>query len=61
MVMFISDGAAVMIGKRNGLAKLLKNFESHIIEQHCVAHREDLEINDALSKVSVSATSLCVD
>ena len=42
MVMLTSDGAAVMLGKRNGVAKLLKNFVPHVIEQHCVAHREDL-------------------
>ena len=32
MVMFTSDGAAVMLGKRNGVAKLLKNFVPHVIE-----------------------------
>ena len=53
MVMFTSDGAAVMLGKRNGVAKLLKNFVPHVIEQHCVAHREDLGIDDAWSKVSL--------
>ena len=50
--MFTSDGAAVMLNKRNNVAKLLKNFVPHVIEQHCVAHREDLEIDDAWSKVS---------
>ena len=54
MVMFTSDGAAVMLGKRNGVAKSLKIFVPHIIEQHCVAHREDLEIDDAWSKVSLT-------
>ena len=53
MIMFTSDGAAVMVGKRNGVAKLLKNFLPHIIEQHCVAHRKDLGIDDAWSKVSL--------
>ena len=53
MVMFTSDGAAVMLGKRNGVAKLLQNFIPHITEQHCVAHREDLGIDDAWSKVSL--------
>ena len=53
MVMFTSDGAAVMLGKRNGVANLLKNFVPHIMEQHCVAHREDLGIDNAWSKVSV--------
>ena len=38
MVMFTCDGAAAMLGKRNGVAKLLKNFVPHIIKQHCVAH-----------------------
>ena len=36
MVMFTSDGAAVMLDKRNSVAKLLKNFVPHTIEQHCV-------------------------
>ena len=40
MVMFTSDGAAVMLGKQNGVAKLLKNFVPHIIKQHCVAPRK---------------------
>ena len=30
MVMFTSDGGAVMLGKRNGVAKLLKNFVRHV-------------------------------
>ena len=51
MVMFTSDGAAVMLDKRNSVAKLLKNFVPHVIEQHCAAHREDLGIDDAWSKV----------
>ena len=49
--MFTSDGAAVMLGKRNSVAKLLKNFVPYIIEQHCVAQREDLGIDNAWSKV----------
>ena len=53
MVMCTSGSAAVMLGKGNGVAKLLKNFVPHIIEQHCVAHREDLGIDDAWSKVSL--------
>ena len=53
MVMFTSDGPVVMLGKRNDVAKLLKNFVPHIIEQHCVAHREDLGIHYAWSKISL--------
>ena len=41
MVMFPSDGAAVVLEKRTSAAKLLKNFVPHTIEQHNVAHRED--------------------
>ena len=51
MVMFISDGAAVMLGKRNGVAKLLQNSIPHLVEQHCVAHREDLGMYDAWFKL----------
>ena len=53
MVIFTSDSAAVMLGKRNGVAKLLQNFTPHITEEQCVAHREDLGIDDAWSKVSL--------
>ena len=31
----------------------MKNFVPHVIEQHSVAHREDLGIDDAWSKVSL--------
>ena len=53
MFMFTSDGVAVMLDKRNSVTKLLKNLVPHIIEQHCLAHRKDLEIVDAWSKVSL--------
>ncbi|XP_015272828.1 PREDICTED: uncharacterized protein LOC107115600 [Gekko japonicus] len=47
MVMFTSDGASVMLGKRNGVAALLRESIPHLLEQHCVVHREDLGIDDA--------------
>ena len=53
MVMFTSDGVAVTLGKRNRVAKLLQNSVPHLVEQHCAAHREDLGIDDAWSKVSL--------
>ena len=34
MDMFTSNGAAVMFGKGNSVAKLLKNLVPHVIEQH---------------------------
>ena len=48
--MFTSDAAAVMLDRRNGVAKLLQNSVLHFVEQHCVAHRGYLEIEDAWSK-----------
>lgn len=53
MVMITSDGASVMLGKKNGVAAILKKELHHLCEQHCVAHREDLGLDDAWSKVSV--------
>ena len=47
MVMFTSDGASVMLGKSNGVAALLRAEVPHLTVQHCVAHREDLGIDDA--------------
>ena len=51
MVMLTSDGASVMLGKHNGVAAFLKRQIPHLTEQHCVAHREDLGIDDAWKDV----------
>ena len=51
MVMLTSDGASVMLGKHNGVAALLRCQIPHLTEQHCVAHREDLGIDDAWKDV----------
>ena len=40
-VMFTSDGVAVMLGRRNGVAVKLKERIPHLVQQHCVAHRKD--------------------
>jgi hypothetical protein len=48
---FTSDGASVMLGKRNGVAAVLKREIEHLSEQHCVTHREDLGIDDAWKQV----------
>ena len=59
LVMLTSDGASVMLGRRNGLAALLKRSVPHLSEQHCVAHREDLALsaswkdNSSLKKLDV--------
>lgn len=36
---FGSDGAAVMVGRRNGVATKLKDRIPHLVAVHCVAHR----------------------
>ena len=42
-----ADGASVMQGKHNGVAALLRRQIPHLMEQHCMAYREDLGIDDA--------------
>lgn len=53
MVMFTSDGASVMLGKNNGVAAILRREIHHLCEQHCVAHREDLAVEDAWKQASL--------
>lgn len=53
MVMFTSDGASVMLGRINGVAAKLKEKISHLVQQHCVAHREYLGICDTWKEVKL--------
>ena len=53
MFMVTSDGAAVMLGRRNGVAAKLKELIPHLVQQHCVAHREDLCIADTWKEVKL--------
>ena len=53
MIMFTSDKAAVMLGRRNGVAVKLKECIPHLVQQHCVAHREDLGISDRWKEVKL--------
>lgn len=47
------DGAAVMMGCKGGAAKLLEgSFGTHIIPIHCVAHKLELSVLDAVKKDS---------
>lgn len=39
LVAFGSDGAAVMVGVRGGVAALLKEISPWVIANHCAAHR----------------------
>ena len=42
MVLFTSDGLAVMLGRRNGVAVKGKEHIPHLVQHHFVAHRKDL-------------------
>ena len=46
-----SDGASVMLGKKNGVIALLQQEKSNVIGIHCCGHRLELAYKDAL-KVS---------
>ena len=52
IVMFTSDGPAVMLGRRNGVEAKLQERIPHFV-QHCVAHREDLGIADTRKEVKL--------
>ena len=43
-----ADGASVMMGHKGGVAALLKVDIPHLIEIHCVAHRLQLSVLDAI-------------
>uniref|UniRef100_A0A915HLV2 DUF4371 domain-containing protein n=1 Tax=Romanomermis culicivorax TaxID=13658 RepID=A0A915HLV2_ROMCU len=49
LVMFTSDGAAVMLERFNGVAeKLRKEYGYfHLLDFHCICHRENLALKDA--------------
>ena len=51
LVAFGSDGASVMIGRRNGVSALLKQIAPWIIANHCVAHRLALATAQAADEV----------
>ena len=53
MILFTSDGAAVMLGANNGVhVKLKEQCGSHLVEYHCVAHREPLAVSQAYSSIA---------
>ncbi|WAR31542.1 ZN862-like protein [Mya arenaria] len=51
MCAFGSDGAAAMLGKKNGVAAQLQTMVPHILVNHCVAHRLALASSQAAEKV----------
>lgn len=46
-----SDGASVMLGKNTGVLTQLKNMFPNIFLWHCMCHRIELAIGDAISSV----------
>ncbi|KAH9295072.1 hypothetical protein KI387_038660 [Taxus chinensis] len=49
LVGFGSDGASAMRGIREGLSTKLRRDAPHLLDIHCIAHREALATNDASS------------
>ena len=49
---FGSDGAAVMVGKRSGVATRLKEVSPHCVNIHCMAHRFNLCTSQASKNVT---------
>jgi len=49
---YASDGAAVMMGKKGGLSKLMNDWATkNIYSIHCMAHRLHLAIRKALKSI----------
>lgn len=48
---FGSDGANVMLGKKNGVAKLLQKHYPNLVEFHCANHRLSLAMDHFFSNI----------
>ena len=46
-----SDGASVMIGKKNGVSAKLKHDNPSLINIHCIAHRLTLAAKDSFADI----------
>ena len=49
-VFLCCDGAAVNLGKKNGVAAKLKDDVGHLVSVHCVAHRLELGVTKAIKE-----------
>ncbi|XP_044876872.1 zinc finger protein 862-like isoform X1 [Mauremys mutica] len=56
LVGFGSDGADVMVGENNGVAKLLKEIQPCVQSVHCFAHRLELAYKGALKSIQLYTT-----
>ncbi len=50
-IAFTSDGASVMLGKRSGVGQRMKEKFPAILLWHCLNHRLELAISDAISSI----------
>ena len=55
LVGFGADGAAVMLGKKGGIAKLQKDRVPDLIEIQCFAHKLELSVKDAMENTYFSS------
>lgn len=51
-ISFVSDGASVMLGKKSGVASRLRGMYPAIFSWHCMNHRLELAVADAIKDVS---------
>ena len=51
LIAFTSDGASVMLGKKSGVAKRLSDRYPNIIIWHCLNHRLELAVSDAVKDI----------
>lgn len=50
-ISFVSDGASVMLGKNTGVALRLTERYPNLFTWHCMNHRLELAVSDAVDKV----------
>jgi len=53
MAGFASDGAAVFLGRNNGVAKQLKDQNPHILTHHCREHRLALDCRHSFKQIPI--------
>lgn len=53
-VLFVTDGASVLLGKRNGVAIRLKEKYPLIFSWHCLNHRLELAVGDTLNDITAT-------
>lgn len=53
-VSFVTDGASVLLGKKNGVAVRLKEKYPLIFSWHCLNHRLELAVGDTLKEITAT-------